>query len=134
MRSLLWPAGSGVSQYNRPRSRSFGSAQRPWRSLMSESLTGPARLHARIRLSCLVNGQIDAVGKAAEVSIPRGAEVLELPGHTVIPGLVGMHEHLFYPTGGACRSTEHAFSFPRCIWRAALPLLAPRAVWKCRPI
>jgi len=27
-----------------------------------------------------------------------GAKVLDLTGKTVIPGLVGMHEHLFYPT------------------------------------
>ena len=29
---------------------------------------------------------------------PAGAKVLDLTGRTVIPGLVGMHEHLFYPT------------------------------------
>jgi imidazolonepropionase-like amidohydrolase len=31
---------------------------------------------------------------------PPNAKVLDLTGHTVIPGLVGMHEHLFYPTPG----------------------------------
>jgi imidazolonepropionase-like amidohydrolase len=29
---------------------------------------------------------------------PRGAKILDLTGKTVIPGLVGMHEHLFYTT------------------------------------
>lgn len=29
---------------------------------------------------------------------PAGAKILDLTGRTVIPGLVGMHEHLFYPT------------------------------------
>jgi imidazolonepropionase-like amidohydrolase len=29
---------------------------------------------------------------------PTGAKVLDLTGKTVMPGLVGMHEHLFYPT------------------------------------
>ncbi len=31
---------------------------------------------------------------------PPNAKVLDLTGKTVIPGLVGMHEHLFYPTPG----------------------------------
>ena len=62
----------------------------------------------------LSNGQIAAVGKFGEVAVPAGAEVLNLPNHTVIPGLVGMHEHLFYPSGrGVPIYTEHAFSFPR---------------------
>jgi imidazolonepropionase-like amidohydrolase len=29
---------------------------------------------------------------------PPNAKILDLSGHTVLPGLVGMHEHLFYPT------------------------------------
>jgi len=30
-------------------------------------------------------------------AFPPNAKVLDLTGHTVFPGLVGMHEHLFYP-------------------------------------
>lgn len=60
------------------------------------------------------HGKIAAVGPAASTSVPAGAHVLNLPGHTVIPGLVGMHEHLFYPSGGGIPMyTEQAFSFPR---------------------
>jgi imidazolonepropionase-like amidohydrolase len=33
-------------------------------------------------------------------SLPTNAKVLDLTGKTVIPGIVGMHEHLFYPTPG----------------------------------
>jgi imidazolonepropionase-like amidohydrolase len=42
------------------------------------------------------HGKIAAVGPGASVPIPAGAKVLDLHGHTVFPGLVGMHEHLFY--------------------------------------
>ena len=41
-----------------------------------------------------------------------GAEKLDLSGRTVMPGLVGMHDHLFYPMGGAVFA-EMAYSFPR---------------------
>ncbi len=57
------------------------------------------------------HGKIAAVGR---VQPPAGAQLLDLSGATVIPGLVGMHEHLFYPAGGGVPMyTEQAFSFPR---------------------
>src|SRR5262245_48707065 len=46
----------------------------------------------------LVGNRIQAVGPAAEVKIPSGAKVMNLPGHTVIPGLIGLHDHMFYTT------------------------------------
>ena len=45
-------------------------------------------------------GKIQAMGPAAEVQPPAGATVIEKRGYTVIPGLVGMHDHMFYPEGG----------------------------------
>jgi imidazolonepropionase-like amidohydrolase len=49
---------------------------------------------------------------------PPNAKVLDLTGKTVIPGLVGMHEHLFYTTpgripGGVSMWGEMADSAPR---------------------
>ncbi len=68
------------------------------------------------------HGLIRSIGPAA-AQIPAGAKALDLTGRTVIPGLVGMHEHMFYlgPTGkgfglgdGAPQMyPEMAFSFPR---------------------
>jgi len=58
--------------------------------------------------------KITAVGPAASTAVPNGAKMLDLTGQTVIPGLVGMHEHLFYPSGsGIPIYSEQAFSFPR---------------------
>jgi imidazolonepropionase-like amidohydrolase len=45
------------------------------------------------------DGSIAALGDAARVAVPAGALVVDLAGKSVIPGLVQMHEHLFYPTG-----------------------------------
>jgi imidazolonepropionase-like amidohydrolase len=60
----------------------------------------------------LSNGRIASVSDAAGASIPKDAQVLDLNGHSVIPGLVGMHDHLFYPMGNIVFG-EMAFSFPR---------------------
>jgi imidazolonepropionase-like amidohydrolase len=59
-------------------------------------------------------GKITAVGPAASVTAPSGARVVDLPGYTVLPGLVGMHNHLFFPMGGnpPIYSTM-GISFPR---------------------
>jgi imidazolonepropionase-like amidohydrolase len=40
--------------------------------------------------------RIAAIGRSDAVEIPRGARIRDLTGHTALPGLVGMHEHLFY--------------------------------------
>ncbi len=57
------------------------------------------------------NGRITAVGPSASTRPPAGAHVMDLPGHTVIPGIVGMHDHTFYTTSG--RSIQANFSAPR---------------------
>jgi imidazolonepropionase-like amidohydrolase len=57
-------------------------------------------------------GKIESVGEGSEVSAPKDAQVIDLKGYTVIPGLVGMHEHMFYPAGDAIFH-EMAISFPR---------------------
>jgi imidazolonepropionase-like amidohydrolase len=49
----------------------------------------------------LDHGNIASVGSSASAQIPTGAKVLDLHGDTVYPGLVGMHEHLFYVEPGS---------------------------------
>ncbi len=60
----------------------------------------------------IFKGKISAVGNAASVSVPSAAKVLDLHGYSVIPGLVGMHDHMFYPMGDVIFG-EMGFSFPR---------------------
>jgi len=57
-------------------------------------------------------GRIASVGDAGSANVPSGAQVIDLRGHSVIPGLVGMHDHLFYPMGNGVFG-EMAYSFPR---------------------
>jgi hypothetical protein len=75
------------------------------------------------RTIVLRDGKIAAITDASATP-PTGARILDLPGHSVIPGLVGMHDHLMYtasinldadgkipPPGFLV--TELAFSAPR---------------------
>ncbi|HEY6330311.1 MAG TPA: amidohydrolase family protein [Blastocatellia bacterium] len=66
------------------------------------------------RTIILENGKIKSVGDSSTPA-PEGAKVLDLQGYTVIPGLVGMHEHMFYPAprGNPAMYPEHSTSFPR---------------------
>ncbi|MFN2601484.1 MAG: amidohydrolase family protein [Gemmatimonadaceae bacterium] len=45
------------------------------------------------------DGHIVSLGSSRSISVPREAQVIDLTGKSVIPGLVMVHEHLFYPTG-----------------------------------
>lgn len=63
----------------------------------------------------VLDGRIATVGTAQEVGTPAGAEVVEGDGRTLIPGLVMLHEHLFYPSGRDARGARyntHELSFP----------------------
>ena len=45
------------------------------------------------------DGSIAALGDDGKVAIPPGTLVIDETGKSVIPGMVQVHEHLFYPTG-----------------------------------
>ena len=70
---------------------------------------GPAR---RGRTVVIEGSRITIVGADGAVDIPAGAEVMDLAGHTVIPGMIGLHNHLFYTAAGG-RSAQLTFSAPR---------------------
>lgn len=72
----------------------------------------PSREDQRVVLS---HGKIESVAASPDASTAKateGSEVLDLHGYTVIPGLVGMHDHLFYTMGDGIFG-EMAYSFPR---------------------
>lgn len=69
----------------------------------------PARPEQTIVIS---DGKIAAMGYGGTVKIPDSANRLDFSGYSAIPGLVGMHDHLFYPAGGGLYH-DMPFSFPR---------------------
>ncbi len=60
----------------------------------------------------LSKGKIESVGDSTSSNVPKDAQTIDLHGYSVIPGLVGMHDHMFYPVGRGVFG-EMAFSFPR---------------------
>ncbi|HEX6669402.1 MAG TPA: amidohydrolase family protein [Gemmatimonadales bacterium] len=74
--------------------------------LVDGSGTPPSPDHTVI----LRGDRIEAVGPSADLAVPPGARVLDLRGHTVLPGLVGLHEHTYY--GGVERFTDMRVSAP----------------------
>src|SRR5256885_8503959 len=59
----------------------------------------------------LASGKIQAVGGPAAVQVPAGAKVMDLTGHTVVPGFIGLHDHTFLTP--ATHVVHLGFSGPR---------------------
>lgn len=51
---------------------------------------------AQPEMTVLLDGARIAAVQPAREPLPAGVTVLDLTGHTVLPGLVGMHDHLYY--------------------------------------
>jgi len=58
-------------------------------------IDGTGAAPAEDRTVIVQGGRIAAVGPA-DLPAPAGAEVMDLTGHTVLPGLVGLHNHMYY--------------------------------------
>jgi imidazolonepropionase-like amidohydrolase len=84
-----------------------------------DGLGHPAALNQTLVLR---DGKIAAVGADGTVALPAGAPVHDLTGKTVLPGLVLVHEHLFYSsiTKGPFHINEMEYSFPRLYLAAGI--------------
>ncbi len=60
-------------------------------------IDGTGRAPESDQVALIERGRIRAVGRSGSIDIPRGARLLRLSGRTVIPGLVGMHDHTHMP-------------------------------------
>jgi imidazolonepropionase-like amidohydrolase len=60
------------------------------------------------------NGKIQSIGPSASAKVESSVQILDLRGYTVLPGLVGMHNHMFFPEGGSPPIySDMGISFPR---------------------
>ena len=103
-------------------SQAFSESVKPFISVQADTFAltdvklidgtgGPIRNHQTIVVE---NGRIAHVGDNASIKIPNGIKVISCGGKTIIPGMVMMHEHMFY--GESVRpfylAVEMPVSFP----------------------
>ncbi len=105
---------AAVAQTERPdQLQEFVAVEAPTVALTNVKLLDGTGGPARNNHTIIIQGdRITAVGATRNVAIPSGAEVVNLAGHTVIPGLVGLHNHSYY-TGGRGRAAQLSFSGSR---------------------
>lgn len=77
--------------------------------LLLDGTGAPARAGQTV---VITDGRITAVGPSAQVRPPAGARVVDGTGHTLIPGMMGLHNHLYYTAAGG-RSAQLTYSGPR---------------------
>jgi enamidase len=80
--------------------RNFISVDAPVVALTNVRLIDGTGAPAKPNQTLIIrDGNIAELGDAARVRPPQGAAIVDLTGKSVIPGMVMVHEHLYYPTG-----------------------------------
>src|SRR5690242_7980170 len=86
--------------------RAFVAVDAPIVALAHVRLVDGTGAPARDDQTILITGdKITAVGKTGILSVPADARTIDLTGRTVIPGLVGLHDHMYYssPVSGSMK-------------------------------
>jgi imidazolonepropionase-like amidohydrolase len=97
---LLWVAASAQAPQFSDAVRSFIKVDAAVIALTNARVIDGTGVPPRENQTVVIRGGlIAAMGDAAQVKPPDGATVLDLTGKSVMPGMVMVHEHLYYPTG-----------------------------------
>jgi hypothetical protein len=73
----------------------------------------------------IANGKIQFIGPSATAQVPQGAQQIDRSGYTVIPGIVGMHDHLYYTDSISVQVVGGKIGEPG-LFVAEIPYTAPR--------
>jgi imidazolonepropionase-like amidohydrolase len=112
---LLSVVVSGLAQTPSPERQQFIRVEAPLIALTHVRVidgTGAAPLDDQTIV--IAEGKIQSIAPSTTASVPSAAQVVDLKGYTILPGLVGMHNHLFFPQGGSPPMYSNmGSSFPR---------------------
>ena len=62
----------------------------------------------------IADGKIQSIAPTPSAKVQPGAQILDLKGYSALPGLIGMHDHMFFPMGGSPPMySDMGTSFPR---------------------
>lgn len=110
---VCWGMASAAQSQLSPEVKEFVRVQSPVVVLehvrVIDGTGAPAKAGQTIVIS---EGKILAIGNSGSVNVPDGANRVDFNGYSALPGLVGMHDHLFYPAAGRLYH-DMPFSFPR---------------------
>lgn len=73
----------------------------------------------------IADGKIQSIAQTGSAQPPAGAKVLDRPEYTIIPGLVGMHDHLYYTDSISTQVGDGELGEPG-LFVAEIPYTAPR--------
>ena len=111
--SLLLASGLGATHATAQNFSAFIAVDAPSIALTHATVIDGTGAPAMMNQTILIEGdRIIAIGPSGSVRVPATAEVLDLSGQTVIPGLIGLHDHSYY-TGGNGRAAQLSFSGSR---------------------
>jgi imidazolonepropionase-like amidohydrolase len=94
--------------------RQFISVDAPIVAVIHARLVDGTGTPARDDMTVVIEGEkITQVGKTGSLQIPTGAQVVDATGHTVIPGIVGLHDHMYYSSAAGGSMKMMMTSYPR---------------------
>ena len=115
---LLLASAVGAAQAQRAASmpqnvRNYVSVDAPVIALTNVKLIDGTGAPARTGQTVIVeNGRITEIGTSVPARVRATAQVIDLSGHTLMPGIMGLHDHLYYTAAGG-RSAQLSYTGPR---------------------
>ncbi|HEX3079798.1 MAG TPA: amidohydrolase family protein, partial [Puia sp.] len=123
MKFYLFASAFILSLSALPSSAQFSSSVKKYISVQADTI---ALIHAKIidgsggpsrpdQTLVIMEGIITSMGNSANTKVPVHAKIIDCTGKTIIPGMIMMHEHLFYAeaAGDYYIGQEMPISFPQ---------------------